>query len=254
MGAKFTYKEYYLCFIDILGFSDHIVSLTKTKNDKGVKDTLRLIRELQNMQAEMEDKGLWFNSFSDSIIITTSADTVDNLDKLIWLTRDILARLILNRFLFRGAIVRDKLYRHNNAILGKAMIDAYLLESRIARHPRIILSQDTFNDARKLEMRKQKIRRDPDGPVSVHALHWLENFKTAVLEGRITGYDQKEQFAQISSISAFLAEKINEFVDRPSIFEKYKWFIDYFNHAALEFPSNMRPNPWPPRIVISDFF
>lgn len=50
--------------------------------------------------------------------------------------------------LMRGGIVRGKLYVDGDIVFGPGLTEAYLLEEDNAKNPRIIISKETFEDAR----------------------------------------------------------------------------------------------------------
>lgn len=54
--------------------------------------------------------------------------------------------LLDNNVIIRGGIAIGKLRHTQTEIFGPAMNEAYYLESKIARYPRIVIYEDTVND------------------------------------------------------------------------------------------------------------
>jgi hypothetical protein len=52
------------------------------------------------------------------------------------------------RLLVRGALSRGRLYHHGRVVVGEAMVDAYLLECKVALHPRVVVSPRITDDNR----------------------------------------------------------------------------------------------------------
>src|SRR5262249_93729 len=57
--------------------------------------------------------------------------------------------------LVRGGLSRGKLYHSGQVVVGEAMVDAYYLESTLARNPRVVVSPRITDDPR--------LSRDKDG-------------------------------------------------------------------------------------------
>jgi hypothetical protein len=50
--------------------------------------------------------------------------------------------------LVRGGLSRGKLYHRGRVVVGEAMVDAYRLESEVARHPLVVVSSRIHGDDR----------------------------------------------------------------------------------------------------------
>lgn len=179
---KYNLEDRFVAFIDILGFKDIVMNnkhpekiiaalenakekITKRNSDVVTGSNYTLlnneytedslfpdffyagnavsnldIKELQYSIKGFEDlKITWF---SDSLIISIKSDKLSNLLFLTEIIKNLQANLFNYKILLRGAITKGEFYHDDNVGYGKAMIEAYILESKKAIVPRIILSED----------------------------------------------------------------------------------------------------------------
>lgn len=148
-----------VAYIDILGFKDMI------NNDSHLPVfALRFIKKFidifcrstnqnyidYNTDDEMDDGSLpKATMFSDSIVIS---QPIVELDYPLFI--DLIAQLQYGLFtkgiLIRGGISRGKLYHDENYLFGKGLINAYLLESKHADYPRIVVDKNLIEEIHKI--------------------------------------------------------------------------------------------------------
>lgn len=63
--------------------------------------------------------------------------------------------------LVRGGVTVGKLYHSGGVVFGEGMVNAYLLESRVANYPRIVVSSRVYSKLP--EANRHRLRRDKDG-------------------------------------------------------------------------------------------
>jgi hypothetical protein len=147
-------KESFVAFIDVLGFSEMITK------DNGTGEYLNIIKEAIHNGTEMlfsrkketnNPYAFWFNefkvkSFSDCFCFSIPLQ-FENGEKnynqnfisfYIWL-KVFYNTLLSKGFLCRGGISQGWHYADDNIIFSKALIDAYLIESKKASHPIIMI-------------------------------------------------------------------------------------------------------------------
>ena len=150
------YSEYYVAFLDILGFKNLVFSNRPADKDKiqkyfglieSVTEKLKLIKSKKNLGSII---------ISDSVILSVPAEgtTTNKLDKLRNLcvaVAKIQLELAMNDIWLRGAISSGKAYfdSERNNVVGKAYINSYLLEERQAIYPRVILDNKIINELKK---------------------------------------------------------------------------------------------------------
>ncbi|MCX7124871.1 MAG: hypothetical protein NTU49_03785 [Gammaproteobacteria bacterium] len=76
--------------------------------------------------------------------------------------QQITAFAIRNGFLIRGGITRGDLYHSDSIVFGSAMNDAYALESKEAKMPRILISKELAFDLKTDSRNKKYITMDAE--------------------------------------------------------------------------------------------
>lgn len=142
-----NYEQRYVAFLDVLGFKDLVYSNNINKIDLYLNKLEEAIELLKNVPIKGElDFG--YIVISDSIIITVKqSHNKDNADNIIILRHLCIAigflqsKLAPNDIWLRGGISSGEAYfdKNKNQIIGKAYIDAYLLEDKFASNPQVIL-------------------------------------------------------------------------------------------------------------------
>jgi len=229
MDSENQYGKRIVAYIDILGFSNYIEESDRD-NEKYVK-----VKELiTNINSKIETD--FYDTFreqckteneiisvSDSIIISHSMNDDSEPDKgaLFNIIQDVLEYqvfLLENGWLCRGAISFGKLHHQKNVIFGKSYIDAYKLESKVAKYPRIIFSTELINFY-KDKLFKDWLILDKDGH---YFLDYLERC-------RIHPNSDK--------ILTNLKNTINNILENETkyeLIEKYIWLKDYYNFSISD--------------------
>lgn len=154
------YEERVVMFIDILGFGSLIES---TKNDnKNSQENLKKILECFNQAIDdvydiSHRDHVQFSQFSDSFVISHIITNTDDIESclrayimVIMIARFIIKAFLRNNILVRGGISQGKIFHKEGYLLfGPAMNDAYYLESKKAKYPRIILSKQIVDSIEK---------------------------------------------------------------------------------------------------------
>lgn len=143
------YKEHFIAFLDILGFKELITR-------EGCDMIYKIFDEIHSRSiGRMNYNGVQIEAYnniyhkilSDSVIVFIDAEIDDAFAALL----DICSRLQVslanrdNPILLRGGIAKGPLYYEDDIIYGQGLTDAYLLESKLAKYPRIIFTGDTFD-------------------------------------------------------------------------------------------------------------
>jgi hypothetical protein len=99
-------------------------------------------------------------------------------------------------------------------MFGPAFLEAYRLESSIAKYPRVVVSREVFEDIEALKNRRSlnnSVLLAEDGPPYVNVLKSLT----------------KEGFRQ--NYRATLQVLLDRAMYEPNHFEKLKWYMAYWN-------------------------
>ncbi len=138
------YEDRIVCFLDILGFKNHIED-TVTGDGEDNSSEIKKLYEALNITgiiSRMYQSIKWESTqFSDSIVISFPAND-ETFTKLLETIMWIQIEFILKGLICRGSITEGKLIHKPKLLFGPAFIDAYELESEKAKYPRIILSEN----------------------------------------------------------------------------------------------------------------
>lgn len=158
-----NYEERICCFIDILGFRNHISqTITDTGKDEvkkiaSIKSILDFSKRLTENEGFSESKVVTY--FSDSIVISYKYDEES---QLFWTLLNLLQvsmELANQGFLTRGGVAIGKLIHTNEIIFGPALVKAYDIESKISKFPRILVANDVIEKGLKYHS-KSHTKRD----------------------------------------------------------------------------------------------
>ena len=143
-----NYSEHFVAFLDILGFKSLL-------NNTGCDDIYSIFEVLHKKTSSRRNQnGVEIEAYhhikhtilSDSVIIYIRADIDDAFASLIDICNQLQSSLA-NRekpILLRGGIVVGELFYENDIIFGNGLTSAYLLESNLAKYPRIIFTGETL--------------------------------------------------------------------------------------------------------------
>ncbi len=216
------YKENFIAFLDILGFKELI---TREECDA----IFKIFDEIHSRsKASLKYNGVQIDAYnhihhkilSDSVIVFIDAEIDDAFAAML----DICTRLQVslanrdNPILLRGGISKGPLYYEDDIIYGQGLTDAYLLESKLAKYPRIIFTGDTLELGKKnvkymfpdLRNINWGYRTDEDGLLFV-------NYMPEVIA---LGLDGKKLYAD--RLFSLCNTMLNKAVDS-SLREKYLW-------------------------------
>ena len=215
------YSERYVAFIDILGFSE---TVKRSKTDPRLYDAL--VRVLSDIQAREaiegeEEADFQFQSFSDSIVLS-SATGAKGLAYLLAAIHRLALDLMQEALLIRGGIAKGKLYHKKGVMFGPAFIEAYRTEQTIAKYPRVVLSKQTYEDHKALKLKSSAVSLGEDGPPY---LNIFEGLKFLLNKG-----DARIEATQVATkCQAAIQRLIEDSIYDPSHYEKLRWLALQWN-------------------------
>lgn len=212
-----NFNYHVIGFLDILGFSAMVESDSRSAVPRFLPVFVEVFAELSKFNTEDGPK---VRMFSDSILVEASLSPV-NIIRVFEVAGE-LQRLFLRKgILVRGGIAYGKHFSSENVTFSQALVDAYHIESKEARFPRVVIDRDTLSYAwhhdEVTEEMKEKIRgivkTDRDGANFIDYLN-VANLK------ELTGY-----------IESCLRVKPRA---SENVLEKMRWLLDYHNHCAVD--------------------
>lgn len=152
MAESNNYEDRLVAFLDILDFRG-IVNATVDKTGDDVVSEIAALEAAYDTIHSNWDSGDPHSSkkvtiFSDSTVVSVRADEPSELFWTILEIKHLIMGLVQKGILVRGALVRGKLLHDERRVFGPALVEAYLLESKAALYPRVILDRDLTNMAK----------------------------------------------------------------------------------------------------------
>ena len=223
-----SYEYKVCCFIDVLGFKQHIKGLVDdndTPNFNAINNLYSSLKKLKELgeDAKFVNLGFEFSQFSDCIVISFNYENGSNLMFILLSLLHAQIELVQNGFLIRGGISIGRLHHSQEFVFGEALVKAYELESNLAKFPRIILHRDVidickeFGDHHPTQEEKylnQIILEDEDGQ------SYLNYFESAISE-----FDEPiiDTLTYIKTIHDNFLDGFDYIQSSDPIYEKLNW-------------------------------
>lgn len=183
--SELKYEKSYVAFLDVLGFKQLVYS-KKKEDKKKIELYLKTVCEaLDDLKKIPSKRDIGSIVISDSIILTvpfgnSRDDHIFNLRQLCIAILSLQNKLLGKDIWIRGAISCGDAHfdSRNKQIVGSAYVDAYLLEEKIAKYPRVILDNRIIKELKcsNASCLINKINRLPttnriDSPYSYNVLY-----------------------------------------------------------------------------------
>lgn len=209
-------SPHFVAFIDLLGFSEMVKKdLEAPLGTQKYMDKLYRIHK-KTLELNKSTLDLQLVQFSDSIVIATKFDKA-NFPLFLKIISEFQYNLIEEGILVRGGITYGKHFYNDGFMYSLGLIEAYQLESKVARFPRVIVSKDLID----LLYEEQ---------VNLEDLYLLQEY-----DGHyFIDYLKNGDIESIKNILKFILAGTK--TDHPSIREKYVWLLDYMKFKFPKFP------------------
>lgn len=151
------YTQYYIAFLDILGFKNLVNSSRTCEKIVHIYDFAQYRYETFFKSMDDVAKNIKMKIMSDSICLYIRADFPNALLYLMIYCVTFQCDLLHSEGLpLRGGITYGDMYVENDIIFGPALTEAYLLEEHNAKVPRIIIRKQTIDEGTR-EMAKENL-------------------------------------------------------------------------------------------------
>lgn len=170
MENKAHTEEFYVASIDLLGVKGIIKSDVDDKNLNQIKNIYSSWKEMLEKDGYFQEMKIRF--FSDNCVIALQASKLEAADKIFETTARICRFFLKRGYKPRGGITKGQFYIDEIFVWGPALVDAYLIESKQAIYPRIVIDEKIINEARE-HLRNQLIYKDEDEKM---CLNYLKSF------------------------------------------------------------------------------
>ncbi len=220
-----SYKNGYVAFLDILGFSQYASDETNEEHIIKMFEFTNKFCYLFNSSPELPQNAAFF---SDSIVIVS--DDIESLIPPIYIVESYLWNEM--KLLFRGGISYGQYYHNNNVLFGPAVIQAYKLEKQ-ANYSRIIIDNKIIKENFQEFDNKLSVFYDYDGCACLNPFATILNEKIAY-----GGEKPKYPDSIPEAIKATFENNRNKIIEGirqhkdSAVVDKYLWRIRPFNFTC----------------------
>lgn len=134
-------KQHYVAFLDVLGFKEMVKSDIVGDNHQYLSKLFRCHQSAAKIFKD--DPNCSITQFSDSIVVSKPYDAAS----FKWFATRVAfyQRLLLDEeLLCRGGIAVDKHFSNGSFTFSAGLIEAYRVESKTARYPRVVISNEVM--------------------------------------------------------------------------------------------------------------
>lgn len=242
-----NYENRVTAFIDILGFKDILSETIGKKNEdqpdkieeifsayKAIRDVWDLDDKDNEYRKSVPKNSKMITTFSDCLVVSFKAHEKSEIFYTLLEIKWMIMRLIYRGILCRGAITYGKLIHTEQVLFGPALAEAYLLESKAALYPRVILHKDIIDLAGKFRSshhsssEEQKyveslLEKDSDG------MYYIDYFAKAQSELDDPQYGFPEYIDKIGNkIRKGLMSSASS-IYKADLKVKYRWMKERYN-------------------------
>jgi hypothetical protein len=234
------YRQRYVAFVDILGWSELMEQLERSP---ALVDFLHQLLSTVHKKPKGSRRwrgGLKSQSISDAVAISADISN-DGLRILFNSLQDLALSLLEKGYFVRGAVVRGRIYQDERVVFGKGLVEAYRLESQIAKYPRILVTRDVADDMRRFSTKHQywqeqfdkRLEQADDGPWFLHVLRDMERSAAEFRKRTPDGDGETDDLLRkYSTIRSQIERRLEESRDTPRHFEKVQWYARYWNASV----------------------
>ncbi len=144
--------------------------------------------------------------------------------------------LLTRGYFVRGGLVKGKLVHTTKTIYGSGLVNAFDLENKVARYPRIMVTSEVYQDAVVQHAIDHEaatfLTWGSDGPYFIHSLKKME----LVFSQALSEDQQRLMSGEWNVMAQRIQEHFDTSVDEPAHFEKVRWFAEYWNSYAGLYP------------------
>ena len=216
-------KMYYVASIDLLGIKKLI---EKDTNDTHLNNIYNIYKSWKGIHQEFSDayEKLAIKIFSDNFVLAIPIEVKKSAEILLEFTAYMCENFLKKKYKPRGGICKGELYIDEVFVWGKGLVEAYIMESKQAIYPRIILAKEGVENIGE-HMRDQMIETDRDGKFY---LNYLQSF----------GDNNEGRLDKIYRVNEWLEQEIEEEKKKKeekeekekyksaSVLEKLEWLQD----------------------------
>ncbi|WP_461789689.1 hypothetical protein [Pedobacter sp.] len=243
MEQHYVYKKRAVAFLDVLGFREKLNVFQKEaeqnqlaeENESYVSQQANdFINTFKKAIARLDDKKFRYYLFSDNICITSINETTSSdLQDLFLAVTELYFQFARQGYFLRGGIDYGLFIDEDEIAVGNPLAVAYLLESKKAIYPRIILSDNLVKEFQTINQQGEKNYEYLYADVLIKDSCEIR-FLNIFLHVFQSDYreDREDFFIKYSEV---LKQNLAENIKNEAIYTKYKWLADEFNEFIDHF-------------------
>ena len=254
---EIKYERRIVAFIDILGFKEIVKqSEQDTTKIELLYSVLDFLKDWETsdkwdlkfveIEEDAQKKGVDYfeirgktntTSFSDSIVVSVKVgENVNEMTSTLVVNLAYIGAILIEKgILFRGGLtIGNILHNDNGTVFGQALIDAYHLETKSAKYPRIVLSDKLIRELNyPIETKRnrfpyhQYIDRFEDGCIGFHQMIYYQ-----VIESW-TEMTSEKMIDSLAKVRKTIINGLDNSFENPDVFEKYKWLKEQYNKLII---------------------
>lgn len=240
------YQKRLVLFLDFLGFKEHV--------ERSAREPAHLARLVAAMDIVggigASHKGVLksqkVTQFSDSIVVSYKVSEPSAVFLLLNEIAFGVLDLAERGFLVRGGVTVGKLYHSKRHVVGPAMNEAYRLELKVAKHPRVLIDPKVLDVAR-VARRSEHSPDDEAGYVSDFMTkdtdgHYFFDYISWRSVVAITGGDNDLYADYLGCLSILIRDGLRH--DDASVQEKFLWLRRRYKAAIAEIKAIPADHPY----------
>lgn len=202
--------QYFVAFIDLLGFSNMVKLDLEAPN--GSERFINKLYKIHNDTLTLNSMGLPLDlvQFSDSVVLATKYDR-NTFPQFLNIITKYQYELFCQGILSRGGIAYGKHFYDNGFMFSLGLIEAYKIETSVAKQPRIVISSDLF----------ELLYLNESDCYSLPVLKESDGFYFA-------DYLAHAKPEELQAHSQFINKSLTLY--KPPVREKYLWLDEYFHY------------------------
>jgi len=215
--------------------------LTQPEKIKEIFNAYKAIRDVWDLddkdtgyRRRFPKRSKKITTFSDCVVVSFKANEKSEIFHTLLEIKWMIMRLIYRGILCRGAITYGKLIHTNEVLFGPALAEAYILESKAALYPRVILHKNIIDMAGefrsshhspKVEQQyvKSLLEKDSDG------MYYIDYFTKAQEELDDPQYDFPDYINRIGNTNRKGLMSSANSIYKSDLKVKYRWMKERYN-------------------------
>ncbi len=245
--TNMNYERRIVCFIDILGFKNHI---DETVNDMGNEDVVEKINSIItaiNLSKKIlyDDviKSKMVTQFSDSIVISFKIEEESGVFFSLLDLLHLSFELAFKGYLIRGGVVYGKLIHTEDFVFGPGLNAAYLLESKEAKYPRIVIDPSVLLIGKTFPLSINSANEEEESILKIVKTDSDKRLYIDYINGAYTELDEANytMIKYLRQLSSLVKKGYEQNILKDErVNEKLDWLKDKVNATIREFSSGAK--------------